>query len=180
MRYLCELPPDRGVDPSAQGNHAIRAAASHGQLDSVRYLCELPRDRGVDPSAGDNHAIRAAASHGQLDIVRYLCELPPDRGVDPQACHITIFPCLLKSQSQVVRYLSCLPGMPPRTAATSMYTVPEMTTGTAQQRWELDNCYNSMTVRRMARQPVLALCAVIGGPHHRGERLSPGRVSSSV
>ena len=180
MRYLCELPPDRGVDPSAQGNHAIRAAASHGQLDSVRYLCELPRDRGVDPSAGDNHAIRAAASHGQLDIVRYLCELPPDRGVDPQACHITTFPCLLKSQSQVVRYLSYLPGMPPRTAATSMYTVPEMTTSTALERWELDNCYDSMTVRRMARQPVLALCAVIGGPHHRGGRLSPGRVGSSV
>ena len=73
------------MDPSANGNNAVRWAAANGHLDVVRYLCELPVDRGVDPSADDNDAVRLAAGDGHLDVVRYLCELPVDRGVDPSA-----------------------------------------------------------------------------------------------
>ena len=47
VRYLCELPPDRGVDPSADGNYAVRYAAEKGHLNIVRYLCDLPFSRGV-------------------------------------------------------------------------------------------------------------------------------------
>ena len=47
VRYLCELPPDRGVDPSADGNYAVRYAAEKGHLNIVWYLCDLPFSRGV-------------------------------------------------------------------------------------------------------------------------------------
>ena len=100
VRYLCELPLDRGVDPSANANRAVRRAVRH--LDVVRYLCELPLDRGVDPSADNNSAVRNAASRGHVDVVRYLCELPLHRGVDPSNAACT-------SHVDVVRYLCELP-----------------------------------------------------------------------
>ena len=43
VRYLCELPADRGVDPAAHLNDAIVAAAWFGHVQVVRSLCELPR-----------------------------------------------------------------------------------------------------------------------------------------
>ena len=94
VRYLCELPADRGVDLSAYDNYAIRSAAVNGHVNV--YLCELPADRGVRPGAHDNSAIRWAVQYGHVNVVRYLCELPGDRGVDPAAhisdamyCHLT-------------------------------------------------------------------------------------------
>ena len=67
VRYLCELPVGRGVDPSVNDNAAVRSAARGGRLDVVRYLCELPVDRGVDPSAVLNDEL-------PLDVARYLCK----------------------------------------------------------------------------------------------------------
>ena len=73
-----QLPGDRGVNPGAHNNHAIRWAAYNGHVDVVRYLCELPGDRGVNPGAADNDATRRAATHNHLHVVRYLCAaLPP-------------------------------------------------------------------------------------------------------
>ena len=95
----CGTCADRGVDPSANGNYAVRLAAKQGHLDVVRYLCELPADRGVDPSANDNCAVRWASKEGRLDVVRYLCELPADRGVDRSAVRWE------EAHSDVVRYL---------------------------------------------------------------------------
>ena len=110
VRYLCELPSDRGVDPKAQDNNAIRMAASHGHVDVVRYLCELPSDRGVDPSVEDNDAICCAASERHTDVVRYLCELPPDQGVDPSAQNNrAIRLAASNGHVDVVRYLCELP-----------------------------------------------------------------------
>ena len=78
VRYLCELPGDRGVHPDARSNYTIRWAAANGHVDVVRYLCELPGDRGVNPGAADNDATRRAATHNHLHVVRYLCAaLPP-------------------------------------------------------------------------------------------------------
>ena len=84
VRYLCELPLDRGVDPSADNNSAVVVSIQYnGQVDVMQCLCELPLDRGVDPSADNNYAVYAVARRGHLDVVRYLCELPRRRGVDP-------------------------------------------------------------------------------------------------
>ena len=86
VRYLCELPRNRGVDPGADSNAALRFAASNGDLDVVRYLCTLPLERGVDPAAEGNEAICSAAGWGHIDIVRFLCEeVPAARGVDATA-----------------------------------------------------------------------------------------------
>ena len=171
VRCLCELPRDRGEDPSARHYCAIRAAARHGHVDVVRYLCELPRDRGEDPSPLHSGVIWLAAQHGHVDVVRYLCELPSDRGADPQPCRITIESKLFRPQLQVVRYLCCLPVMQSTRAATSMYNVGSPPTIPKHAHLELDNCFESMTARRTARLPVLALCALVRGAHHRGTRL---------
>ncbi len=69
---------DRGVDPSAGDNAAIRWAAWKGHLDVVNRLLE---DSNVDPSANDNAAIRSAAENGHLGVVNRLLE----HGVDPSA-----------------------------------------------------------------------------------------------
>ena len=104
VQHLC----DRGANPSAGDNHAIRTAAKHGHVDVVRYLCDLPPDRGVDPSANDNHAIWAAASGGHVDVVRCLCDLPPDRGVNPSVI-LAIWTAASRGHVDVVRYLCDLP-----------------------------------------------------------------------
>ena len=165
------MSPDQVVRPSVEDNYALHCAASQGHMDVVRHLCELPSDRGVDPSARRNDTIRMAASHGHVDVVRYLCELPSDRGVDPQPCRITIESKLFRPQLQVVRYLCCLPVMQSTRAATSMYNVGSPPTIPKHAHLELDNCFESMTARRTARLPVLALCALVRGAHHRGTRL---------
>ena len=38
VRYLCELPGDRGVNPGADGSYAIRQAAMNNHVGVVRYL----------------------------------------------------------------------------------------------------------------------------------------------
>ena len=99
VRFLCELPHERGVDPSANDNEALMAAAVGpgwelrrvgarigDSMDIVRYLCNLPADRGVDPSAIDNNIIRFAFHSDQHEaLVRFMCSLPPHCGVDPAA-----------------------------------------------------------------------------------------------
>jgi ankyrin repeat protein len=82
VRYLCELPAERGVDPAARTNAIVAAAAQFGHLSIVQYLCELPPERGVDPAANNNTALHAAAANGRLAVVQYLCELPEARGVE--------------------------------------------------------------------------------------------------
>ena len=79
LRYLCDVPSERGVDPSIRRNFAMCVAALSGHVAVVRYLCE----RGVDASAWSTHAIDAAAARGHLDVVSYLCMLPSGRGVAP-------------------------------------------------------------------------------------------------
>ena len=125
VRYLCELPPDRRVDPSAHQNCAIRHAARLGKADVVQYLCGLPRDRGVDPSTLHNYSIRRAAWLGHVDVVRYLCELPPDRGVDPSTLNSgAIHTAANQGHVDVVRYVLNLPPergvAPPPFGATSL------------------------------------------------------------
>ena len=110
VRYLCELPADRGVDPAAHLNDAIVAAAWFGHVQVVRYLCELPADRGVDPAARNNAPIVAAAWRGHLQVVRYLCELPADRGVNPAARdNAPMLTAAWCGSDQVVQYLCELP-----------------------------------------------------------------------
>ena len=49
VRYLCELPADRGVNPAAQDNYAIRWAALNDHVGVVRYLCGVlpPRSQHI-------------------------------------------------------------------------------------------------------------------------------------
>ena len=130
-------------------------------MSMARCRCDLPRDRGVDSSAEGNQAIWVAAEHGELDVVRYLCDLPRDRGVDPRACHAIIESGI---RSQVVRYLRCLAVRQFHPAAGN----------------EVSNGYDAMTARSAARLPVLALWALVRGPHGRVARVWAGRVHWST
>ena len=67
------------VDPSAEGNEALRDAAFNGHLEVVKYLCSLPVKYGIDPSACQNAAIGGAAMMGHLHVVKYICDLLLDR-----------------------------------------------------------------------------------------------------
>ena len=111
VRYLCELPLDRGVDPSADNNSAVVVSIQYnGQVDVMQCLCELPLDRGVNPSADNNFAVRIAACRGRVDVLRYLCELPLDRGVDPSADNnYAVYAVARRGHLDVVRYLCELP-----------------------------------------------------------------------
>ena len=107
VRYLCDLPPAFGFDPSASG---IFCAVENRDEDMVRLLCDLPLERGVDPAEWDNQALRSAAASGDIGIVRLLCELPPERGVDPTAMHNQPLNCAAQGgHIDVVRYLCELP-----------------------------------------------------------------------
>ena len=147
VQHMC----DRGANPSAGDNHAIRTAAKHGHVDVVRYLCDLPPDRGVDPSARDNRAIWDAAQCGHLDVVRYLCDLPPDRGVDPRVWRPATD---TESLLQVARYLSCLPSNRVRIS-------------------------NAIVASCVARRPVVALCALVLGRYGRCAHECAGRSTYS-
>ena len=165
VRYLCGQPRDRGVDPSARDDEAILFAAQNGHVDMVRYLCDLPPDRGVDPSARDNHALKQAALHGHVDVVRYLCDRPPDRGVDLRTCRSLE---LGRWHGQVARCVGCLPVMQSNCAAA---TVHDERTMAHRENRELGYICETMTARRAARLPVLALCALVREPHDRGRPL---------
>jgi len=68
---------DKGVDPSINGNYAIRMASQNGHTEIVRLLLQ---DERVDPSINGNYAIRMASRNGHTDIVKLLLQ---DERVDP-------------------------------------------------------------------------------------------------
>jgi len=70
VRLLLELPQERGVNPSALDNAAIRFACQGGHTEIVRLLLDL--ERGVDPSAQNNYALRWATSENHANVVRLL------------------------------------------------------------------------------------------------------------
>ena len=106
VRYLCELPLERGVEPGA----ALLGAAAQGHGAVVRYLCELPLERGVEPGAANNSALVTAAAQGHVAVVRYMCELPLERGVDPGAANNSaLIAAAAQGHVAVVRYLCELP-----------------------------------------------------------------------
>ncbi|KAI9341182.1 ankyrin repeat-containing domain protein [Obelidium mucronatum] len=60
---------ERGSDPSALDNEALRLAAENGHVDIVRLLMQ---DERVDPSAYENVAVKWAKRNGHLDVVEVL------------------------------------------------------------------------------------------------------------
>jgi len=81
VRLFLDLPLERGVNPAASKNAALRCACENGHTEIVRLLLELPPERGVDPSARDNEALIYACCSGHTEIVRMLLDLPLERGV---------------------------------------------------------------------------------------------------
>ena len=184
VRYLCELPLNRGVDPSAHNSRSVQWAAYNGAVDVVRYLCELPQNRGVDPSAHNNGGILHAADSGYVHVVRYLCELPRHRGVDP--VRAVCFPYAMRASHadrartfvDLVRYLCELP-LPQAVhlqvvaaaceqssafgEAEYMYkTADQATLNAWKELWGFRK-YRSRFDRMSARQPLLVLRAVVRG-----------------
>lgn len=85
VRALCELPSQRGVDPTtwhmSQCRSMLRNAMEGQHADVARYLCEVASTRGTDLCANDNELIVLAASFGCLAVVRFLCDLSATRRV---------------------------------------------------------------------------------------------------
>lgn len=71
----------RGVDPGANENSAIRHAARSYQGVVIGQLLKDPR---VDPSAKDNEALKSAAHNGDTVMIRRLLQ---DPRVDPSAAN---------------------------------------------------------------------------------------------
>ena len=67
------------VDPGADMDKAIRAAAKHGHADIVGLLLDSP---GVDPGAYNSQALVAASARGHVPVVALLLK---DPRVDPCA-----------------------------------------------------------------------------------------------
>ena len=57
------------VDPSANGNYAIRYAAFFGHTEIVKLLLADPR---VDPSANNNQSLRSAINLNQVKVINLL------------------------------------------------------------------------------------------------------------
>ena len=74
VRYLCELPPERGVDPSAHGSKVFREAVRTGCSAVVQYLCQLPHQRqsAVAMTVTESGPSPHNASLCELGIVRPL------------------------------------------------------------------------------------------------------------
>ncbi|KAJ3067142.1 hypothetical protein HDU98_009663 [Podochytrium sp. JEL0797] len=66
-----------GLDPSVDGNRALRAAAAKGQLGVANLLLGDPR---VNPADADNRAICEASRYGRVEMVERLLQ---DARVDP-------------------------------------------------------------------------------------------------
>jgi len=64
------------VDPSSNGNNAIRMASSYGHLSVVERLLQDPR---VDPSCYGDEALQYASINGHLSVVKRLL-------MDPRVC----------------------------------------------------------------------------------------------
>ena len=77
VRFLCELPQDRGVDAAWQQNLPLRTAVRKGHADVVRYLCRLPANRGVDLAP----AVTWFIDHDDVELMRVLCDAGETRGV---------------------------------------------------------------------------------------------------
>ena len=74
---------EKGVDPSAEDDEAIRVAAENGHTEVVRRLLD---DNRVDPAAMDNYAIRVAAANNHPKVLELFLKLDDDR-VDPGAAN---------------------------------------------------------------------------------------------
>jgi len=57
------------VNPSAEGNYAIRKAVVYGYTNVVKLLL---KDGRVDPTVDDNYAINCAAYHEYVDVTKLL------------------------------------------------------------------------------------------------------------
>ncbi len=107
VRYLVE---ERGINPAANSNSAIRFAAEKGHTDVVQLLLDLPLERGVDAAAKNNFVFRYAARNGHTDVVQLLLDLPPERGVDPAADGNSAFcSAALNGHTNIVQLLLDLP-----------------------------------------------------------------------
>ena len=70
--YACEcteiahllLALERGVNPAARDNIALRYACENGHTEFVRLLLDLPLERGVNPAVRNNAALRCACQQG--------------------------------------------------------------------------------------------------------------------
>lgn len=89
----------QGVNPAAQNNAAIIAAALYGQLDVVNRLL---RDGRVNPATRFNSALKYAASRGHLPIVKRLLQ---DNRVDVMMR--VILTATAGCQSQILQLLLC-------------------------------------------------------------------------
>jgi len=107
VRMLLDL--ERGVNPAANDNRALRNACYFGQLEIVCLLLDLPPERGVDPAAIDNYALRTACIDGHTDIVRLLLELPLERGVHPAVRNEAFRNACYYGHTEIVRLLLDLP-----------------------------------------------------------------------
>ena len=110
VRYLCELPLERGVQPGAFHSEAL---TSSGHLRVVVYLCQLPAHRGVNVAVHNNCMLRWATRNGFPSVARCLYELPPERGVDPTAADPDrgILLAARRRQTPMVQYLCQLPSV---------------------------------------------------------------------
>ena len=106
LAYLCDLPRDRGIDPSTFTNQAVSCALFNGHVNTVAYLCDLARDRGVDPLVHQHWAIELAAFNGHVDVIRYVCD---DRSVDPIAYNYIMPSAASGGHLNVVAYMCDLP-----------------------------------------------------------------------
>jgi ankyrin repeat protein len=97
---------ERGVDPAADDNLALRFASKNGYTEIVRLLIELPLDRGVDPAIYNNLSIRMASHNGHTEVVRILLDLPAERGVNPTVNNnVVIRDACVNGHTEIVRLL---------------------------------------------------------------------------
>ena len=108
VKLLLSLPSERGVDPTADNNYAIRCASHNGHLDVVKLLLTYPK---VDPTADDNYAIQWASHNGHLEVAKLLLTLPK---VDPSADdNYAIRSSSRMGHLEVVKLLLTLPKVDP-------------------------------------------------------------------
>ncbi len=112
VRYLCELPPERGVQPAHDGNLALKGAASRGHVAVVRYLWELSQSQPWRGIGSFDKALNFAAHLGHLDVVRYLCKVPGS--LDLSACgNECVRNAAWEGHLATVEYLLTLPCVDP-------------------------------------------------------------------
>ena len=87
VRYLCNLPADRGVDPSAENNYVIRRAVDSDQHEAlVRFMCSLPPHCGVDPAMWYNTPLEDAIAAENESLVTFLLSFPAVRACPLPFC----------------------------------------------------------------------------------------------